>query len=369
MKNDRGDIRVRAGADSYPVVFAEHRHKLARIAKDSRTIIIISNATVFALHGESFMSRVAPRNRRIIPLMIGDGERYKNLRTITQVYEHFFNIGVERSDSIIALGGGVVGDSAGFAAATFKRGVNFIQVPTTLLAMVDASVGGKVGVNHRRGKNQIGAFYHPSAVLIDPSYLATLGAQEMAGGLAEILKVGFLSSADMVKRAAAVEPEYSLGSRTELVRLIRSAIRFKAGIVERDERDRGVRRLLNFGHTFGHAIEAAEGFGRYRHGEAVLAGMVGALHLSHAMGYLRRDVMRKYLEYCAPLVARLRPLKKDIGDYVSPLAVDKKSRNRTPVFVLLERIGRPRIRAVASEARIAEAVAFMREFVNNRGKW
>jgi 3-dehydroquinate synthase len=298
--------------------------------------------------------------------MMGDGERYKNQRTVAKLYERLFDIGVGRRDTIMALGGGVVGDTAGFTAATFKRGVQFVQVPTTLLAMVDASVGGKVGINHTRGKNQVGVFYHPAMVVIRPQYLATLGRREIMEGLAEILKVGFLSSQRMVALATGIEPAYSSATKDNFEWLIRRSVTFKARIVKRDERERDIRAILNFGHTFGHAIETAEGYRRYRHGEAVLAGMIGALHLSHAVGILGTKLMDRYLAAIEPHATHLRPLKRDINDYFSPIAVDKKNRDRTPVFVLLERIGRPIVRAVESRQKIVDAIAFMKRFIADR---
>jgi len=362
---DRSDIVVNAGSGSYPVIFGDYRRRLRSILNDSPTVVVVSNATVYALYGETFVDRVLPRGHRIVPLMMGDGERHKNQKTVNRIYEHLFDIGVGRRDTIVALGGGVVGDTAGFAAATFKRGVRLVQVPTTLLAMVDASVGGKVGVNHVRGKNQIGAFYQPEAVVVDPRYLATIGFRGILEGLAEILKVGFLSSLRMIVRTSVAEPEYSSGNADTFEKLIRSAVAFKARIVARDERDRNIRAILNFGHTFGHAIEAAEGYRRYRHGEAVLAGMIGALHLSHTVGCLGAKSLSRYIAYVEPYARYLRPLKKDITDYLSPIAVDKKNRDRTPVFVLLERIGRPVVRAVDSRRKIADAIAFMKKFIGD----
>jgi 3-dehydroquinate synthetase len=181
------DIIVHAGAHTYPVIFRGHRQRLSRLTHGCEKIVIVSNPTVFALHGKGFLQNLFRRDRKVVSVMIGDGERYKSQRTINALYDQWFDIGISRYDCIIAFGGGVVGDTAGYAAATFKRGVPFIQIPTTLLAMVDASIGGKVGINHRMGKNQVGAFYQPEAVIIEPSWLATLERRELIDGLAEIL--------------------------------------------------------------------------------------------------------------------------------------------------------------------------------------
>jgi 3-dehydroquinate synthase len=235
------DIIIRAGADTYPVVFRNHRALMSRLTRESDRIVVVSNPTVFALHGKSIIQRLFANDHRVVTVMIGDGERYKNQRTIDALYEQFFDIGLSRYDTIVAFGGGVVGDTAGYAASTFKRGVRFIQVPTTLLAMVDASIGGKVGINHRLGKNQIGAFYQPRGVFVEPTWLATLGRREMVEGLAEILKAGFLSSARLVKAAtaAAENPEYTSKTKAAFPDLIVRAVRFKTRIVSRDMHDHG----------------------------------------------------------------------------------------------------------------------------------
>jgi 3-dehydroquinate synthase len=351
------------------VVFSGFRGALNQQLSKTARVVIISNGTVFALHGQSLLKEILPANLQVESLMIGDGEKYKSKNTVNSLYDHLFDLGIDRSDTIIAFGGGVVGDTAGYVAATYKRGVNLVQVPTTLLSMVDSSVGGKTGINHRLGKNLIGAFYHPGGVLIHPAWLTTLGRREMIEGLAEIIKAGFLSSAAMLRTASGLDPEYSQVNSQDYLRLIRSAITFKAGVVAGDPYDKGRRAILNFGHTFGHAIEKAEGYRRYHHGEAVLAGMVGALHLSQKQGGLSKALLGEYLEYLIPLISHLKPLKKEVGDYISPMAVDKKNKGGKRIFVLLKRIGRPEVRAVGSMASIKESVEFMIDFVNNRGKW
>lgn len=363
------NIIVRAGADRYPVMFGEYRARMSELTRQCSRIVVVSNPTVFALHGKDLTRRFFRNNRRLVSVMIGDGERYKNQRTVDALYEQFFDIGIDRYDMIVAFGGGVVGDTAGYGAATFKRGVPFVQVPTTLLAMVDASIGGKVGINHRFGKNQIGTFYQPTAVMIEPKWLATLGQREMVDGLAEILKAGFLSSERLVKAAtAAVEnPVYSAKTKAAISDLITRAVRFKARVISRDVNDYGIRRILNFGHTFAHAIEKAEGYGRIHHGEAVLAGMVGAIALSLRAGSLTKSLTDKYLDYLRLWVSHVPVLKAKIEDYFEALAVDKKNRGRTPVFVLLEEIGRPVVREAGNLQQVFDAIDYMRAWVNSRG--
>lgn len=366
--NEFRDIIVRAGSESYPVILNRHRRKLFDVPGGSNTIVVISNPTIYALHGKALVNRHLPKDRTVIPLMMGDGERFKTLRTVNALYDHFFDIGLERTDTVVAFGGGVVGDTCGYAAATFKRGIRLIHVPTTLLAMVDASIGSKVGVNHRLGKNQIGAFYPPQAVIIDPAWLVTLGSRETAGGAAEIIKAGMLSSERLLGAAMELSYEYIAAEREKWLAIIREAIRFKAKIVSRDVFDTGIRMILNFGHTFGHAIETAEKYRRYRHGEAVLAGMAGALYLSRMVGLLSDKRLDRYLDYLRPWARRLPPLRRDIDGYLAPMSVDKKNKDAKRVFVLLERIGRPKIQAVDSRSQVAEAIAAMKEFVNSGGR-
>jgi 3-dehydroquinate synthase len=330
--------------------------------------VVVSNPTVFALHGERFIHDLLPHRDRTISLLMGDGERFKSQKTVNRLYDALFDLEFERGDVLVAFGGGVVGDTAGYVAATFKRGVRFIQSPTTLLAMADAAIGGKVGINHERGKNQIGAFFHPRAVIINADWLGTLGSREMVEGLAEIVKAGFLSSDKLLKTAAGLEPIYAISQRDDFLQVIREAITFKARIVSRDPYESGVRAVLNFGHTFAHAIETAEGYRRYRHGEALLAGMVAAIFLSHTAGRLGKRAMQGYLRILRPLAAYLKPLRKNAEAYLAPMPVDKKIVGGRLRFVLLEGIGRPVIREVRSMRRVREAVEFMQEYVNHRGE-
>ena len=359
-------IRIKAGLDEYPIIFSKFKSDLTPIIGAGGRAALVSNPTVFALHGRPLMERILAGNLEVTPIIMGDGERYKSQKTVNLLHDHLFDIRMGRRDTLIAFGGGVVGDTAGMAAATYMRGLRFIQVPTTLLAMVDSSIGGKVGINHRLGKNLIGAFYQPRAVLVNPDWLATLGQREMVEGMAEIIKVGFLSSKTFLRKALTYNFETRSGQQAHLMELIRRAAAFKAGIVSRDACDSGIRAILNFGHTFGHAIEKAEGPKRFHHGEAVLAGMVGALHLSRAVGRLSRKSLMKYLEMLREPVSYLAPLKREVGDYLLPMYVDKKSDNGRLRFVLLEDIGRPVVQAVNSKSRVLEAIGFMKDFVNGR---
>ncbi len=344
----------------YPVVFRSARSLLSRITRRASRVAIISNPTVFGLHGHRFIRETLPTGLPVTPIMMGDGERYKTRATIEKIYAHLFDVKFGRSDVIITLGGGVVGDTGGFVAATYMRGVPFVQAPTTLLAMVDASVGGKVGINHRAGKNLIGAFYQPGAVIIRTETLATLGERQLTEGMAEIIKSGFLSSRSFLNRAMENEitPD-RIGSK-ETRRLIEAAIRFKAKVVAQDTRERNLRAVLNFGHTFAHAIEKVEQYRRYHHGEAVLIGMAAALFLSRATRRLTPARFREYVSLIQPYFARLKPLNKSINDYIAPMIVDKKNEHGKVRFVLLREIGRPIVAPVVDHGAIRDAVDFMK---------
>lgn len=364
MTNSRFFVKTPEGR--YPVLIGPDKSHMMSILRDSHRIVIVSNPTVFALHGDFFRRRYIPSGKEIHSIVIGDGERYKSRSTIEKLYTQFFEINLSRKDTVIALGGGVVGDAAGFAAATFKRGTRLLQAPTTLLAMVDSSIGGKVGINHVRGKNLIGAFYHPRAVLVNRRWLATLGAREMLGGFAEIAKVGFISSRKFLNQVCHLDIDTVSVESPGLYNAAVEAMKFKARVVAGDPYENGMRMILNFGHTFGHAVEKIEGYKRYRHGEAVLAGMVGALYLSHTAGKLTKSDMSRGLEYLRPYIDRLKPLKKDAADYVTPMAVDKKNSGGKNVFVLLDALGKPRIKPVQSQSKILDATAFMLDVVNKK---
>lgn len=364
----KDEIIIHAGTHSYPVIFGGHKGYLRSIIRSASRVVVVSNPTVYALYGEAFRRAILPRHPQIIPLIMGDGEQYKTPKTIELLYEQFFEIGLGRRDIVIALGGGVVGDSAGFAAATFMRGVRLIQAPTTVLAMVDSSVGGKVGVNHARGKNLIGTFYQPEAVIINYDWLNTLQFRDLISGMGEIIKTAFISSAEFLRLAVAITPARLSALDPALPGFIKAAIHVKAEIVRLDVQDRGLRTILNFGHTFAHAIEKAEGYGRFRHGEAVLAGMISALFLSNSAGFLSDRNLDLYLAYLRPFIDTLCPLDRPTKDYITPMFVDKKSEGGRPVFILLKEAGKPLIQAIDSDKVIIKAIEQMKSFVNHRNR-
>jgi len=295
--------------------------------------LVVSNDTVAPLYLQALVADL--QDRRVDSIRLPDGEQYKTLANVERILDRLVAGGAHRDTTVIALGGGVVGDIAGFAAACYMRGVDFVQVPTTLLAQVDSSVGGKTGVNHALGKNLIGAFHQPRAVLIDTDTLQTLPDRELKAGLAEVIKYGVIM--DVAFFAWLEERIDALLSRdpAALVQAIRRCCELKAEVVASDEREAGRRAILNFGHTFGHAIERCQGYGDWLHGEAVAAGMVMAARLS---GVGDGDVAR--------LTALLdkaglptSPPAIDAGEMMAAMGMDKKVQQKRLRFVLLNALG------------------------------
>jgi 3-dehydroquinate synthase len=319
---------------------------------------LISNRRVFELYGAKAAGSLRDAGFSVSHWLMGDGERYKSLRTAERALRFLSESGLERGDAVVALGGGVVGDIAGFASAIYLRGVSFVQSPTTLLAQIDSSVGGKTGVNTREGKNLVGAFHHPRAVVVDTDCLRTLPRRELTAGWCEALKQGaagdhrlFLRTqkflADEGRRMK--ELESGTGREEELAGLIAAQCTFKAGIVAGDEReevgrtDARSRRILNFGHTVGHALEAVTHYRRFRHGEAVGYGMLAAAEISFRLGLLEQTEL-ECLRETVRLAGRLpQALDLDAETISRALRNDKKSVGGSVQWVLLERLGRARV--------------------------
>ncbi|GIL04081.1 3-dehydroquinate synthase [Betaproteobacteria bacterium PRO7] len=320
------------------------------------SILIVSDATVAPLYGETALAAA----RRVAPtalLELIGGEQHKTMATVGRVLDALVASGADRRSLVVALGGGVVGDIAGFAAAIYMRGIRYAQAPTTLLAQVDSSVGGKTGVNHPRGKNLIGAFHQPALVLSDTDTLRTLPPRELSAGLAEVLKHGLLADADYFERTLRDLPRLLACDEEALAAAIARSCEIKAGVVARDEREAGERALLNLGHTFGHAIEALTGFSRWLHGEAVGCGLCLAADLSHRLGLIARaDVERiEAAVAAARLPTRIEGLS--LRDALESMRGDKKAEAGRVKFVLLERIGRAVQRTVPDEAVAATLAA------------
>jgi 3-dehydroquinate synthase len=290
------------------------------------------------------------------PVLMPDGERHKHMATVARVYDGLLAASADRSTVIVAVGGGVVGDTAGFAAATFLRGLPLVHVPTTLLAQVDSSIGGKVGVNHPLGKNLIGAFYQPRAVVIDPTALATLPRREFRAGLYEVVKYGVIASANLFERVRTALDQVFNRDEAVLVPVIAECCAIKAGVVERDEREQGERRHLNFGHTIGHALEAVTNYRRFRHGEAVGYGMLAASKLALS----RKAISRPAHQALNDLIGAMGPMPP-IGDLSATEALtavrrDKKVIRGTLHFVLPTDIGSVEVVNDVSEKELLAAM-------------
>jgi 3-dehydroquinate synthase len=320
------------------------------------SILIVSDDAVAPLYGETVLAAA----RRVAPaalLELVGGEQHKTMATVGRVLDALVASGADRRSLVVALGGGVVGDIAGFAAAIYMRGIRYVQAPTTLLAQVDSSVGGKTGVNHPRGKNLIGAFHQPALVVSDTDTLRTLPPRELSAGLAEVLKHGLLADADYFERTLRDLPRLLACDEEALAAAIARSCEIKAGVVARDEREAGERALLNLGHTFGHAIEALTGFSRWLHGEAVGCGLCLAADLSHRLGLIARaDVARVEAAVAAArLPTRIEGLS--LREALESMRGDKKAEAGRVKFVLLERIGRAIQRTVPDEAVAATLAA------------
>jgi 3-dehydroquinate synthase len=345
-------VRVETPGGRYPIHIG--RGRLDRLADslpaDTTAVALVTNATVAPLYAERVERALGQAGKRVVRIELPDGEAYKDWRTLNLIFDALLRDGLDRKAVLVALGGGVVGDMCGFAAASYMRGVRFLQVPTTLLAQVDSSVGGKTAINHPLGKNMIGAFYQPVAVEIDTDALATLPDRELSAGLAETIKYGMIADADFFSWCEANMEALRRRDPDAIVAAIRRSCELKAWVVSQDERESGLRAILNFGHTFGHAIEAGLGYGEWLHGEAVGCGMVQAAELSaRVLGLPRRDVDRiRALVEAAGCPVRAPDLGLD--QWLDHMRVDKKTEGGELRFVLLPEIGRAEVRPVPAEA-------------------
>lgn len=340
------ELRVGLGDRAYPILIGSGL--LARVGAHlkpvvaGRKVLVVTNPTVRELYGGAVGESLAAAGFDVAWAEMPEGERYKTLTTVNALYDRAFASGLDREAAIVALGGGVVGDTAGFAAATFMRGIHFIQIPTTLLAQVDASVGGKVGVNHPRGKNVIGAFYQPRLVLADVRTLRSLPHREVRAGLAEVIKYGVIRDEGFFGWLEADLERVLALDDGALAQVVEVCCRIKAAVVEEDEREgaRGVRQLLNYGHTIGHALETLTGYAMYLHGEAVAVGMVAAAKISRLLGRLpHRDYARiRQLILRTGLPVEM-PAGLDPEELTEAVAHDKKVRGEKVNFILPEKIG------------------------------
>uniref|UniRef100_UPI00061813AA 3-dehydroquinate synthase n=1 Tax=Chromobacterium vaccinii TaxID=1108595 RepID=UPI00061813AA len=302
-------------------------------------VAIVSNATVAPLYLSRLQQALEARGVACASVVLPDGERHKDWQTLNLIFDALLSGNAERKTTLIALGGGVIGDMTGFAAACYQRGAPFIQIPTTLLAQVDSSVGGKTAINHPQGKNMIGAFYQPKAVIADMDLLATLPDRELSAGLAEVIKYGLLGDAGFLAWLEANMAKLRARDGEALQYAVKRSCEMKAAIVSEDEKENGVRALLNLGHTFGHAIEAGLGYGAWLHGEAVAVGMVLAAAASAELGWISRNDLERVRRLIAAAGLPVKAPSMPTEQWLSLMSHDKKVEAGTVRFVLLRSLG------------------------------
>ena len=353
-------LKVDLGQRSYPIFIGSDlidRPELFEACSKASSIYIVTNTTVAPLYAERLSKTLASFGKSVRTIALPDGESFKDWKNLQTIFDELLKHGADRQTILIALGGGVIGDMTGFAAASFMRGIRFIQVPTTLLSQVDSSVGGKTGINHPLGKNMIGAFHQPIAVIADLSTLKTLPPRELSAGLAEVIKHGAIADATFLNWIEANTSALLACDIEAMSHAVLRSCEIKSAVVSADEREGGVRATLNFGHTFGHAIEAGMGYGEWLHGEAVGCGMVMGAKLSCLLkkitqadaDRLTRIIHSMHLPTTAPNFGAER--------YIELMQVDKKAEGGQIRYVLLEQIGKAYIATAPHEAVVQTLLA------------
>ena len=315
----------------------------------AESAVVVSNTTVAPLYAEQLVQALGSHYATVVQVNLPDGESYKDWKTLQLIFDALLEKGCDRKTVLFALGGGVVGDMTGFAASSYMRGVPFVQVPTTLLAQVDSSVGGKTAINHPLGKNMIGAFYQPQLVVCDLDILKTLPARELSAGLAEIIKYGPIADMHFFEWIEQNLDALLAKSPAALAHAVQRSCEIKAGIVGQDEREGGLRAVLNFGHTFGHAIESGMGYGAWLHGEGVACGMVMAAHLSERLGLVDAAFVHRLTRLIAkaglPVKGPVLNVSDNAARYMELMRLDKKSEAGEIRFVVIDGPGRALIRS------------------------
>lgn len=339
-------LTVHTHSHDYPIIITEktvtENNSMAKqIAPyiSGRQVLIVTNDTVAPLYLKALEEKLTEQFM-VKVCVLPDGEQYKNQTSINQIYDALMAEHFNRDVTLIALGGGVVGDMTGFAAASFMRGVNFIQIPTTLLSQVDSSVGGKTGINHVQGKNMIGAFWQPQMVLADMSTLKTLPARELSAGLAEVIKYALIMDEVFLTWLEENLPAMMALDLAIIGEAVKRCCQYKADVVAQDERESGVRALLNFGHTFGHVIETHQGYGNWLHGEAVAAGMVQAAELSQKIGWLTADDVTRIKRILTLANLPITPPPIDVQTALNLMGHDKKVKHGQIRLILLKSLGK-----------------------------
>jgi shikimate kinase/3-dehydroquinate synthase len=349
-------LNVDLGERSYPITIGASivgdANAVGKAIKGSR-VAVVTNTVVAPLYLEQFSATLRKAGKEVIPIILPDGEEHKSWTSLMQIFDVLLERKCDRKITLVALGGGVIGDLTGYAAASYMRGVPFVQAPTTLLAQVDSSVGGKTGINHPLGKNMIGAFYQPQAVLADTAVLSTLPSRELSAGLAEVIKHGAIIDRDFFDWIEANIARLVARDSEALTYAIKRSCEIKAEVVRQDERESGLRAILNFGHTFGHAIEAGMGYGAWLHGEAVGCGMVMAADLSQRLGFIDAATTARIgvLVQAAGLPERAPDLGMD--RWIELMEVDKKNEGGRIKFILLNALGKATVMTVPDDALLA----------------
>ena len=342
-------LEVDLGNRSYPIYIGADlidRPELFKACEKSSSIYIVTNTTVAPLYAERLTKTLGTFGKTIRTIVLPDGESYKDWKNLQLIFDDLLKFGADRQTMLVALGGGVIGDMTGFAAASFMRGVRFIQVPTTLLAQVDSSVGGKTGINHPLGKNMIGAFHQPVAVIADLNTLKTLPARELSAGLAEVVKHGAIADAQFLDWIEANAKPLLACDTDAMSHAVLRSCEIKSAVVSADEREGGIRATLNFGHTFGHAIEAGMGYGEWLHGEAVGCGMVLGADLSCRLNYITRAEADRLKKIIQSMNLPIAPPKFGGERYLELMQVDKKTESGQIRYIVLEKIGKAQIQGV-----------------------
>ena len=334
-------LHVELGARRYPIFIGSdlNPQELLEPYIKGHQVMIVTNTTVAPLYLDRYVRAVEALGKTVETCILPDGEKYKNIEHLTLIFDALLKVGFNRDCTVLALGGGVIGDMAGFASASFQRGVYFVQVPTTLLSQVDSSVGGKTGINHPLGKNMIGAFQQPQVVLADMSQLKTLPPRELSAGLAEVIKYALLGDIEFLAWLEEHIDGIVAGDENLLAEAVYKSCAHKARIVANDEKEQGERALLNLGHTFGHAIESYLGYGEWLHGEAVATGMVMAADLSHRMGWISEADLERTKNIISRAQLPIICPKIPLDDFLGFMSHDKKVLNGQLRLILIKQLG------------------------------
>lgn len=355
-------VHIDLGERSYPIVIAAGLIEQAATfaaCPNAAQAVIVTNTTVQSLYAPQLKAALQSKYAQVHTVVLPDGEAHKDWVTLNLIFDGLLANGCDRKTVLFALGGGVIGDMTGFAAASYMRGVPFVQVPTTLLSQVDSSVGGKTAINHPLGKNMIGAFYQPQLVVCDVASLNTLPAREIAAGLGEIIKYGPIADMNFFTWLEEHVDALRQRDRGALMHAVQRSVEIKAWVVGQDEKEAGLRAILNFGHTFGHAIEAGMGYGNWLHGEGVAAGMVMAAHLSQRLGLVDVEFVQRLTRLIEraglPTRGAVLDAADNAGAYLEHMRVDKKAEAGAIRFVLIDGPGKAVVRS-APDALVREVI-------------